>query len=112
MRLTFEALKSFVKRPFTQKYPRAKPEVPEKLRGKHIFYKEKCIFCGLCAKYCPSQCITVDRENKKYSIDLGKCTFCAQCQEVCHIMPKRDAIVLGREYEIAGANKKDFVLKW
>jgi ferredoxin len=43
---------------------------------------EKCIFCGLCDKFCPTNAITVER-RKSFDIDLNKCVGCNACANVC-----------------------------
>lgn len=43
--------------------------------------KVGCIGCGLCAKNCPSEAITV--ENFNAHIDQEKCTGCGICKEKC-----------------------------
>lgn len=108
MRLIREALRNLTKKPFTQKYPKEKVKIPENYRGKHIHFREKCIYCGICARYCPTGAITVNLKNKKWSVDLGKCIFCSLCEYVCHTIPKKDAIKLGKEFELAN-EKKEFV---
>lgn len=109
MKLLGESLKSLFKKPSTLKYPKERPEVPEGLRGKLEHDKEKCIYCGLCAKYCPSSAITVDTKNKTWTHDLGRCLFCAQCEEICREMPKRNAIKMTTEFELAEMKKKRFI---
>lgn len=111
MRLVAEIAKNMARKPNTQKYPYVKPKTPEKIRAKHEYFKDKCIFCGLCAMQCPANAITVDKENKKYSLDLGKCVFCGQCEEACASINK-NAIILGKDYELAGSEKKKFVMEF
>ncbi len=41
-----------------------------------------CIKCGICAKYCPTNAITVVR-RKSFDIDLNKCVGCRACENVC-----------------------------
>ena len=53
--------------------------------------KDNCVFCGLCAKKCPQEAITVDRANKAWSIDRDKCVQCGVCVDGC---PKK-ALSLG-----------------
>lgn len=107
MKMLKESILNAIKKPFTQKYPKERPIVPDRLRAKHKYDKEKCIYCGLCSRYCPSDAITVDKEKKKWVVDLGRCLFCEQCAEVC---PTK-CLVLGTEFEIADSDKTKFVFE-
>jgi formate hydrogenlyase subunit 6/NADH:ubiquinone oxidoreductase subunit I len=109
MGLMRSALAGLLRRRFTQKYPKVKPSIPGDFRGKLHHDRGKCIYCGLCEKYCPSAAITVDREKKIWRHDLGKCLFCAQCEETCHLLPKRDAIKMSTEFELAVLSQKELV---
>ncbi|RLI96433.1 MAG: 4Fe-4S ferredoxin [Candidatus Aenigmatarchaeota archaeon] len=111
MKLIGEALRNLGKRPFTEKYPDEKPKVPLDLRGKVIHIKDRCIYCGICAKYCPSGAITVDRKNKEWKIDYGKCLFCQQCEEACRDIVKKNAIKLSSMYEMINRDKSEMVHK-
>jgi ech hydrogenase subunit F len=110
MRLFPEALRNLFRPAFTRRYPKQKPVIPQGFRGKLAHDPVKCIYCGMCAKYCPSNCITVDQKRKTWTHDLGQCLFCGQCAETCHEIPKKDAIKLTQEYELSGKGKKN--LKW
>ncbi len=58
--------------------------IPETKPGKIIADMSKCILCGLCARKCPQECITVDRkEAKTWSIDRDKCVQCGACIDAC-----------------------------
>jgi ech hydrogenase subunit F len=109
MKLTGEALKNIFRRPFTQRYPKVKPMIPEGLRGRVEHSKDKCIYCGLCAKYCPSNAIEVDVKKKEWRYDMGRCLFCAQCEEVCREMVKKNAIAMAMDYEHAEKRKEKLV---
>jgi len=109
MRLTGSALKSLFQKPFTRKYPAVKPKVPFNYRGKAIHIPDRCIYCGLCEKYCPSHAITVDKDNRTWRIDYGKCLFCQQCEEVCRDVIKKNAIKLSSIYEIAETKKSNMI---
>jgi formate hydrogenlyase subunit 6/NADH:ubiquinone oxidoreductase subunit I len=44
---------------------------------------DTCVFCGICAKKCPTDAITVDRGAKTWSIKRMQCIQCSCCVEVC-----------------------------
>lgn len=68
-----------------------KVEEKPALDGEVIFVEENCIYCTLCAKKCPAGAITVDRENKKWSIDKSLCAKCGVCVESC----RKNALKMG-----------------
>jgi NADH:ubiquinone oxidoreductase subunit F (NADH-binding)/(2Fe-2S) ferredoxin len=46
---------------------------------------DKCTACGLCAKVCPANAITVSTgPPKSYSINLEKCVSCGECRNACN----------------------------
>ena len=109
MGLIAEALRNIAKKPVTQKYPAVKPKIPFNLRGKVVHIKERCIYCGICAKHCPSHAITVDIKNKIWKIDYGRCLFCQQCEESCREIIKKDAIKLSSIYELVETDKNEMI---
>jgi len=60
--------------------------------------------CNLCVNLCPTKALK--KENNTLTIDLGRCLFCAQCEQNC---PK-DAINFSRDYRLAAGSKSDLVL--
>ena len=109
MRMIFDAIKNLFGRRFTRNYPKTRPPLPEGLRAKVMHDREKCIYCGMCARYCPSDAIKVDMKKREWRYDWGKCLFCAQCEEVCRDIVKKDAIKLTQEFELAGKDRKRFI---
>ena len=86
----------------TEQYPenRAELHIPERFRATLEFiYDEngghKCIACGSCERNCPNQTISITKRRvelpdgkkkmklDKYMYDLGSCTFCGLCVQVC-----------------------------
>ncbi|WKZ33651.1 MAG: NADH-quinone oxidoreductase subunit I [Thermodesulfobacteriota bacterium] len=108
-------LKYNVSRSITLKYPDEEKWVPDRrFRGQHTLNKDEngrelCVACELCAKVCPTKCITVipmeddtgrgiaDRVAKVWKVELARCMFCGYCEDAC---PTR-AVRLGRDYELA-----------
>ena len=58
--------------------------IPETPAGKVVNNIDECVLCGLCAKNCPQECLTVDRkETKTWAIDRDKCVQCGACIDKC-----------------------------
>lgn len=105
-----DVLKSFFKKPITEKYPFVRHEAPENLRGKLIWEPEKCTGCMLCVKDCPSnalELIVLDKVNKRFVMkyNLDRCTFCAQCVINCRF----GCLNMSEEqWELASTKKEPF----
>lgn len=106
------------RKPITVQYPLEKRTPVPKSRGIHTFKlesdgTERCNACGICAKFCPSQCMEIKGEKiddkrvaTTYNIDLTRCIFCGMCCDVC---PK-DAIAMVEAYEFSSYVKGDLHL--
>lgn len=116
MGITF---KEFISPPVTVSYPYETLEMCDRYRG-HIELladeegKPKCVVCGLCARACPSDCITLNGEkpegSKKkvltqYVLDFTKCSLCGSCVESCNF----GAVDFSKEYNLASTRKEDFI---
>ena len=63
-----------------------------------LYYKEKCINCGLCVQVCPVHANVMEENIHKYKREL--CITCGACQEICP----------GGAFEIAGYEMEEEVL--
>lgn len=70
--------------PVTRNYPAVKrPPFPGE-RGKLVMEEGKCIFCGICAKKCPSHALTVTRRpEQSWKFERFRCILCGSCVEAC-----------------------------
>lgn len=76
-------LGNLLKRPATLAYPAGPKPAHPGGRGRVAIAVERCVFCGLCARKCPTSAIGVDRPGKRWTIRRHECVVCSCCVEVC-----------------------------
>jgi len=116
LRSLFATIRTALRAPTTVRYPTERPRMPERYRGRHIFYDSLCIGCSLCAKVCPNNTIvmlerpeeTDPKLRHRPIIDLNRCIFCGYCAEVC---PAK-CLFMGHAYEMAGKSKADLIFTY
>ncbi|MCG8686311.1 MAG: 4Fe-4S binding protein [Desulfobacterales bacterium] len=75
--------KNFVSGSATRPYPiEIRPGFKD-ARGELGNKVSACNLCGICAKKCPSQCITVSRKTGVWEVDPYSCVYCGICVEAC-----------------------------
>lgn len=55
--------------------------------------KKHCTGCGMCTAVCPTQCITLEKNeygSLKYQVDEKKCIRCGKCERMC---PQNSSVV-------------------
>lgn len=94
-------MKSLFKKPATLMYPVVPRQWEERTRGQIRISEADCIACGICAKKCPANAITVDRNKSTWSIQRMQCIQCNCCVEVC---PKT-CLTMENQYTEPGPEK-------
>jgi Na+-translocating ferredoxin:NAD+ oxidoreductase RNF subunit RnfB len=80
--MTKTVVRNLIAGPVTRPYPVVtRPSYPN-TRGHVEITIEKCIFCGICQKKCPTQAIVVNRAQKM-DINRFACTACGNCIDNC-----------------------------
>jgi formate hydrogenlyase subunit 6/NADH:ubiquinone oxidoreductase subunit I len=77
--------KSFLGKPATLMYPAKPGKKYEKTKGHIINDINKCIFCGSCQRVCPTQAISVTKNDRTWEIDRLRCCTCNACTEICPV---------------------------
>jgi ech hydrogenase subunit F len=99
--MTKTVVQNLLAGPATRAYPFVtRPSYPN-TRGHVEITIEKCIFCGICQKRCPTQAIVVDRATRKWTINRFACTACGNCIDNC---PK-DCLANGNKYTAPAVKK-------
>ena len=106
-----EALRALFGGPYTSRFPKEIPEVPEGFRGKPE-YQDECIGCGACAQVCPPGAIEqIDDTEKRIRtlvIHLDRCIFCGQCVRNCTI---ENGIIQTKQWDLATFDKSTLIEK-
>ena len=76
-------------------------EYPEGTRGHVENDMDLCILCGLCSIKCPTHAITVDKNEKTWSIRPMSCIQCRCCVDNC---PKK-SLSMGLRFQEPGSEK-------
>lgn len=92
---------SLFKKPETVKYPFETKPQPQGLKGHIVLDAGNCILCGMCEKSCPTDCITVDKESRTWSLVPFQCIQCGYCTQVC---PKK-CLTMDPNYWAASVEK-------
>jgi len=74
---------SLFKKPETVQYPFETKPQPMGLKGHIQIDVESCILCGMCDRSCSTNCITVDKAARTWTIERLQCVQCGYCITVC-----------------------------
>ena len=83
--MTKTVTKNLLGGPATLMYPKVKRSFTPITRGRVENNTNKCIFCGMCSRRCPTDAIIVTKDRKEWQIDRLKCCTCNLCVEICPV---------------------------
>lgn len=69
----------------TRLYPEKTRTPFERARADLRVDMDQCKLCGTCARTCPTEAISVDRERRQWERDLFSCITCGDCVEACPV---------------------------
>lgn len=93
-KMTGQTLRNLFTKPATLMYPFKARVYYKNTRGKLNIELDKCIYCSMCQRRCPTDAITVNRDAKSWQVDHLKCIYCGNCVDVC---PKK-CLFLANKY--------------
>lgn len=83
MRMLPTVLRNFFGRSAVRLYPYEAREPFSRARQGLYNNISECIFCSMCARKCPSDCITVDKDAGLWTHDPAACVYCGDCVDAC-----------------------------
>jgi NADH-quinone oxidoreductase subunit I len=112
--------KNLLRKPTTVSYPYVKRQLPDRQRATFALLvnketgEEKCTACLICQNICPSQVISMVKEQRnnrgfaqEFTLDLGGCIFCELCVQAC----PQDAITMIKLWENSEIDRNKLFLK-
>ena len=98
----FDTLKSriFQGKQFIKDIPNA--TMKDEFRGYPLISNSVCDGCKKCLNICPTGALKID----PISIDMGKCTFCGACKNIC----EKHAIDFSNMYKLSSTNREKLII--
>ena len=102
MSMWLSSLKNLLSKPYTKRYPYEDTGIPENNRGRVVWDMQRCIYCRLCERNCPTKAIKTDKEHKTQVINRVRCIQCRTCVDIC----PTNTIVMEKQYSKPGPTRE------
>lgn len=76
-------INNVLSKPGTRRYPVEQRTPFAGSRGHVEMDPSTCVFCGICAKKCPANALTVSRDPKSWTLEPYRCIVCGHCADTC-----------------------------
>ena len=78
-----------------------------------LYIDDSCIFCGMCAKFCCTGALSINKERTEITFNPSKCTSCMLCEKACYHgkLHYKDSLELKDFFSTMTVAKKDTVTK-
>jgi len=94
MSMLSNSLKNLVSKPATRLYPAVPANIQPNCRGRIEYDMNKCIWCMMCSRRCPTVAIESDKAAQTHKVFRMRCIACGACVEAC----PTDAITMLEHY--------------
>lgn len=107
-----EAITQLFSKPSCDMYPFVPSEAAENYRGRIEYNPDTCHGCGMCARVCAGNAITMTKEPVEEGeritlrFDLGSCTFCHTCADFC----STKSIKFTQNYHMIATKEEDLIV--
>ncbi len=88
----------------TISYPKGTPQLPDLFRGYPKLDPAACDKCGGCVEVCPTGAVSC---GDGLALDLGKCLFCAECENAC----THGAVRFLKDHWLAANSREDLIVE-
>lgn len=77
-------------------------QMREQFRGLPVLDNKNCDNCKKCLSVCPTGALNVN----PLTIDMGKCTFCGACKNIC----SKNSIDFSNYYKLTSSSRKNLII--